>query len=584
MVSAARPSGPIRLRPRRRCHARRRLRWRLLVLARLPLVGSVWSMADRRRRLGAAARPTVALVVVSLATAAVGLAGAPPAGGQGAGGHVPPVDAPIVDPFRPPAGPYGAGNRGLEYDTRPGDVVRASADGVVTFAGMVAGARHVTVQHDGDVRTSYSFLDGIGVVTGQRLGQGDRLGTAGERLHFGARSGDAYFDPAALFTGNGPVEVELLPLEIPPGSSPRGEAEYLVALTLAEDGWSVPGAGAAFDWLRDRAGTTAVYFDDLNLAGRGIDAVADVGTRLFFHGPCSDGPPPPRPVAGDDGRVAITVAGLGSSSTSGSIDELRTADLGYDPGRVVRFSYGGGRVPGSGTAFADLDTSTYETEHTQGDVQVAAVRLADLIQQVVAADADATIDVFAHSQGGVVTRLALLELAERGVALDRLGVVTTLGSPHHGADLATAVTAANTSLTGNLGLDAAEGLLRTGIDPDAESLRQMAEHSDVVRQLVRAGVPPGVQLLSIAARGDVVVAAPQSDVAGATNVTVPVMGWSAHSDVVASDAATDEMRRALADQPPACEGWRDVLADVTVGHGISLLEDQAGALAVSGLR
>ena len=27
----------------------------------------------------------------------------------------PPVDAPVLDPFRAPAGPYGPGNRGIEY-------------------------------------------------------------------------------------------------------------------------------------------------------------------------------------------------------------------------------------------------------------------------------------------------------------------------------------------------------------------------------------------------------------------------------------------------------------------------------------
>ena len=53
------------------------------------------------------------------------------------------------------------------------------------------------------------------------------------------------------------------------------------------------------------------------------------------------------------------------------------------------------------------------------------------------------------------TRLALLELEDRGADLDRLGLVTTLGTPHRGADLATAIVAANTGLLTNLTLDAA---------------------------------------------------------------------------------------------------------------------------------
>ena len=41
----------------------------------------------------------------------------------------PPVDAPVLDPFRLPAGPYGPGNRGIEYDTEPGEIVLAAAGG-----------------------------------------------------------------------------------------------------------------------------------------------------------------------------------------------------------------------------------------------------------------------------------------------------------------------------------------------------------------------------------------------------------------------------------------------------------------------
>jgi hypothetical protein len=82
--------------------------------------------------------------------------------------------------------------------------------------------------------------------------------------------------------------------------------------------------------------------------------------------------------------------------------------------------------------------------------------------------------------------------------------------------------------------------------------------------------------VSIAARGDPVVASPQSQLAGAANVTVPVAGWHAHTEVVGSDAATDELARAIAGEPPACEGVGDVVADALVGHGISYAEDAAG--------
>lgn len=47
-------------------------------------------------------------LVVSL----VAVLGTPSAAAEGA--YSPPVDAPIVDPFRPPATAYGPGNRGID--------------------------------------------------------------------------------------------------------------------------------------------------------------------------------------------------------------------------------------------------------------------------------------------------------------------------------------------------------------------------------------------------------------------------------------------------------------------------------------
>lgn len=572
MSQATRAPGPARLPSRRRLRLRARRRH------------------HRPRRWPVPRLLALALLAVALASALTRppAAAAVPPGGAGVARsgqapeapsaivHVPPVDAPVVDPFRAPPGPYGPGNRGLEYDTEPGDPVRASASGTVVFAGPVAGALHVTVRHADGVRTSYSFLARSHVVLGQRVDQGEPVGEAGDRLHFGARLADAYFDPALLF-GSGAVDVELVPFEIPPGSSP--EAEIRALRQIAFDGGlglpDLPDVGATARWLRDRAATATHYFGQLQPGGPATRATAEVGRRLFFAGPCSEGPAPTAPVRGQR-RVAITVAGLGSSSTSGSIDELRTAELGYAPDHVVRFSYAGGKVPGTGDAVA-VPARGYESADTQGDLRVAGARLADLVVDVLAAEPAATVDLLAHSQGGVVARLALLELADRGVDLGRVGLVATFGTPHRGADLATAVAGANSRLSANVALDAAEARVGTGIDPDAQAVAQLAETSELMDRLRRRGVPTGVDLLSIAARSDWVVAAPNTTVEGATNVTVPVGGRHAHGDLVAADATTGELARALAGRPPGCEGVGDVVGDVLVGHGISAAEDAGGA-------
>jgi thioesterase domain-containing protein len=512
----------------------------------------------------------------------VRLVGAGAQGGEGRVSYRPPVGAEVGDPFRPPAHPYGPGNRGLEYDTAPGDPVYASADGTVTFAGQVAGSLHVTVGHADGVRTTYAFLDRVEVARGQRVTQGDVVGAAGERLHFSARVGDAYVDPAALFDPGATV-VELLPFEVPPGSDPEHEAARDAADQVRRHRTpGVPnvelGLPDAYEWLRDRAEGVARSWDDVNPAGRLLDMSMDLGERLLFPGPCSDGPPPTRPVAGAD-RVAITVDGLASASASGTMRTLRTAELGYDDDRVVRFSYAGGAVPGTGDALG-LDGAPYEAADSQRDLHEAAGELADLVEGVLAAEPGATVDLLGHSQGGLVARLAVAELQRRGVGLDRLGLLATLGTPHRGADLASAAQLVDTRPTGSVALDVGEAIVGAGggrrLDTDSAAVRQLAEGSDVVRELDRAGVPDGVAVVSIAARGDAVVASPQSHVDGATNVTVPVDGWHAHSDLVASDAATSELARALAGRPPGCETAGDVVADVAVGHGVSFAEDAAG--------
>src|SRR3954451_14899683 len=78
----------------------------------------------------------------------------------------PPVDAPIVDPFRPPAEDWQPGKRGLEYANTPGKPVRASAAGEVVFAGQVGGDLDVVVLHADGLRTTYAFLASISVHRG----------------------------------------------------------------------------------------------------------------------------------------------------------------------------------------------------------------------------------------------------------------------------------------------------------------------------------------------------------------------------------------------------------------------------------
>ncbi len=544
------------------------------------------------RRAARCALPVLfALAVASSATVAVPhQAGA----AQPAPPYVPPVEAPVLDPFRPPEHPYGPGNRGLQYATEAGTEVRAVGDGRVTFAGLVAGTRHVTVLHTEGLRTSYSFLDRVDVVVGQRVRQGDVVGTTAGRLHLGARIGDAYLDPASLFDA-GPPRVHLVPFEDPPGAGPSGERNAIGQL-IGGIGGALGGVlGGAADvgaglsaWLRGEgsqlARTLAHYAWELGvelspsgLLARGYQAVT--AAWVIARRPCTRRAVAVAAPAAH--RVAVLVGGLGSSSESAAIDDVPTGTLGYEPVDVVRFSYAGGRTPDAADGFASIGASRYTAADTQGDLRAAGARLADLVEAVVSARRGATVDLLAHSQGGLVARLALIELERRhGSAwLARLGLVATIGTPHRGADLATGVHALGATLAGSMALDGVQGALDLALDDDATSLAQLAETSRVVAELAAAPVPVGVRALSIAARGDLVVPVPSTRLDGATNVVVPLLGLTAHDRLPGSPEVQRELSLALAGLPPTCQGFGSALADQVVGEAISKGEDAIGALA-----
>lgn len=166
-------------------------------------------------------------LVAATAIAAVMAVSAPAASAASQGDERPvfrpPVDAPVIDPFRPPDDPYGPGNRGLEYGTKPGDAVRAAAAGTVVFSGAVAGDLHVTIDHGGGVVSSYSYVRRLSVRVGARVSQGQVIAIAGDRLHFGVRVDGSYVDPAA-FIGVRRIRVRLVPLRTRAGrTTPRHE-------------------------------------------------------------------------------------------------------------------------------------------------------------------------------------------------------------------------------------------------------------------------------------------------------------------------------------------------------------------------
>ncbi|WP_233498915.1 peptidoglycan DD-metalloendopeptidase family protein [Blastococcus sp. TF02A-26] len=122
----------------------------------------------------------------------------------------------VTRPFEAPASPYGPGHRGVDLAAAPGVAVLSAGDGVVAFAGMVAGRPVVSVDHPGGLRTTYEPVHPT-VGAGQALARGSPLGTlaaghggcpAEACLHWGLRRGETYLDPLLLLR---PPRVRLLP-------------------------------------------------------------------------------------------------------------------------------------------------------------------------------------------------------------------------------------------------------------------------------------------------------------------------------------------------------------------------------------
>src|SRR3546814_8143034 len=92
-------------------------------------------------------------------------------------------------------------------------------------------------------------------------------------------------------------------------------------------------------------------------------------------------------------------------------------------------------------------------------------------------------------------------------------------------------------------------LLDIPVDPYAEGVRQMAETSALIERLRTEGVPDGVELRTIAARGDLVVTADKADERGRPAATNDLTGPSAHAALPGHTDTTRDTHLGLAGTP-----------------------------------
>ncbi len=484
--------------------------------------------------------------------------------------YVPPITPPagvVTDRFRPPPTPYAAGNRGLDYATVPGSPIVASARGVVIFAGPVAGTLHVTIEHPDGLRTSYSFLAGIGVAVGQHVAQGQVIGVAGAIFHFGVRDREGdYLDPEALFAGR--VGAHLVPgLDdgaAPLGAGTAGERRDLLGIVREVAGR-----------LGGKVGAMAAEELSLLPSVSAYRLARELEAFRRSQRTCTPAavpvPPPPKR------RIAVLVGGIGTSDTSAAVDRVDTDRLGYARADVLRFSYAGGRIatrtPLRG-ALAAIPATRYRSADTQIDLRVSASRLVDLLGQVARAAPEVPVDVIAHSQGGVVTRLAVDQALAEHRLPPEVGLVVTIASPHQGDDAATAIQAVASPVARAVAGAAADrsGL---GLDLDGVSEAQLSQVSMVASELSRP-VPAHLRVVSIGASGDLMVPWVRTLAGNATSVLVDLGGPSAHDRLPGAAATTRAIGLALAGRPPACVALATGGREVVTSHLAAQTEDAVG--------
>ncbi len=586
-----------------------------------------------------------ALVVLLLTTVAVVVTARPAhaadddADLEGAG-WLRPVDGPVVHPFEEPATVYAAGHRGADLAAAPGTPVRAANDGVVSFAGDVAGTLHVTVAHAGGLRTSYSFLSAVSVRTGQAVARGDVLGTTGGTgpdhdgtvLHLGLRVGDRYVDPMQLFRPDDLTRlVHLVPADEPSESSwsPARERRDLQsslhlpvpgssgssAYTDADDcDTDLPFVGDAVDavcdvgaWLGDHAGVAldggidfldsttdlaADALDDLRSSSldtlAAMQSLAALAASALAHTPA--------------GQVTLDLVAIGrrfahsvtadcsdapaADGTGGSLHRvmvvagINSSGAAWDRGPTVGLdvdALGYHATEGEVRYFSYAsDGGRYTQDDTHRPIDESAALLAVQLRQMQREQPGREVDLIAHSQGGLVVDVFLDRYYDAG---DRS--FPPLGNV---VTLSSPHEGAPIATVGQQVRSTRKG--KAILDhledvlpippPSSPAVQDLAEDSSVIREVQEHGVPEHFDYTTIGATEDFVVPATNISLPGATETVAAVDDLNEHSAIVRAPDALKAVRAALEGRPPPCVGLLTALRTAVSPVLISRFEHMAG--------
>jgi murein DD-endopeptidase MepM/ murein hydrolase activator NlpD len=117
-----------------------------------------------------------------------------------------PLDGRLLSPFGARTDPFsgeGAIHTGVDISATIGTPVRATADGIVAFAGWMSGYGHLLeIEHENGMRTYYAHLSAFEVVPGQEVRRGEVVALSGAsghvtapHLHYEVRIGGTPVNP-----------------------------------------------------------------------------------------------------------------------------------------------------------------------------------------------------------------------------------------------------------------------------------------------------------------------------------------------------------------------------------------------------
>lgn len=451
--------------------------------------------------------------------------------------------------FDEPTSDYGPGHRGIDYAVEVGTPIRAAGDGVVTFAADVAGLRAVTIDHGSGIESTYSGLSRIDVHVGDRVREGRYLGLTGTMhgraaLHFGVKAASDYVDPVAYL-----VDLDL------------AGAIHLAPLTWAPD--------------------------NLGVLGESLPVPETAGTS---RRECFPNRPLVAPERPPNDNIVVAVAGITSKTRGGvSADmyEHGPEELGYRDDSIYYFSYAG---PGGPRLH-----EPYPRQETYIDIRTAAARLRALMQRIARRHPGRDVDLIAHSQGGVVARTYLTQVADASAAVPHVEHFVTFATPHRGAPGASQVAPLrDRTITGRHLLAAMKRLADRGLpvpDPTSASVRQLAPGSTLMTSLAREDVSFGTRVLALAIPNDPVVPADHALMRGEQGRVVPWTGrgLGGHSAIVASPEAHGIAYSFLADGAPTClTRWDEIgpsigrvwsTLETSMASAYSLIERVVGSAA-----